>query len=98
MASITIRNLDDETKLLLRVQAAGKGRSMEEEARMILHDSVRSPAPHGGLSEAPAAALQLSWVDRLVGRFQEVGGVELEELPRQAGRAPPDFSGPEFEA
>ena len=33
MASITIRNLDDDVKARLRVRAAGRGHSMEEEAR-----------------------------------------------------------------
>jgi uncharacterized protein (DUF433 family) len=37
MASITIRNLDDEIKQLLRVRAAKNGRSLEEELRVILH-------------------------------------------------------------
>ena len=36
MASITIRNLDDDIKQRLRVRAAKHGRSMEEEARDIL--------------------------------------------------------------
>lgn len=36
MASITIRNLDDEIKHRLRVQAAKNGRSLEEELRVIL--------------------------------------------------------------
>ena len=40
MASITIRNLDDEVKKALRVQGAINGRSMEEEARLILRDAL----------------------------------------------------------
>ena len=40
MASITIRNLDDNVKTRLRVRAADNGRSMEEEARLILRDAV----------------------------------------------------------
>jgi plasmid stability protein len=36
MASITIRNLDDDIKQRLKVRAAVHGRSMEEEARHIL--------------------------------------------------------------
>ena len=40
MASITIRNLDDELKGRLRVQAAFHGRSMEDEARDILRSSL----------------------------------------------------------
>ncbi len=40
MASITIRNFDDDVKTRLRVRAAEKGRSMEEEVRRILRDVV----------------------------------------------------------
>ena len=40
MASITIRNLDDEVKTRLRLRAAGNGRSMEEEVRLILSEAV----------------------------------------------------------
>jgi plasmid stability protein len=36
MASITIRNLDEDLKQRLRVRAAEHGRSMEEEVRDIL--------------------------------------------------------------
>ena len=37
MATITIRNLDDDVKTWLRKRAARNGRSMEEETRLILH-------------------------------------------------------------
>ena len=40
MASITIRNLDDDVKTRLRVRAAEHHRSMEEEARLILREAV----------------------------------------------------------
>ena len=40
MASITIRNLDDDVRTRLRVRAAGNGRSMEEEVRLILREAV----------------------------------------------------------
>ncbi len=40
MATLTIRNIDDETKEQLRVRAARKGHSMEEEVRMILRQAV----------------------------------------------------------
>ncbi len=40
MASITIRNLDDDVKTRLRVRAAAHHRSIEEEARIILRDAV----------------------------------------------------------
>jgi phosphopantothenoylcysteine decarboxylase / phosphopantothenate---cysteine ligase len=40
MASITIRQLDDELKRRLRLRAARNGRSMEDEARTILRDAA----------------------------------------------------------
>lgn len=46
MASITIRNLDEEIKQRLRIRAAEHGRSMEEEARDILRRvMIESPQP-----------------------------------------------------
>ena len=39
MASITIRNLEDDVKTRLRQRAAGHGNSMEEEARLILAEA-----------------------------------------------------------
>ena len=49
MASITVRNLDDGVKTRLRVQAADNGRSMEEEARLILRDAVGPRRSTGNL-------------------------------------------------
>ncbi len=40
MASITIRNLEDDVKVRLRLRAAEHQRSMEEEARIILRETV----------------------------------------------------------
>jgi len=48
MASILIRNLDDDVKKRLRLRAAGNGRSMEAEAREILSRNVDAPAPKPG--------------------------------------------------
>lgn len=39
MATMTIRNIDDQPKARLRIQAATHGRSMEDEARDILPPS-----------------------------------------------------------
>lgn len=41
MASITVRNLPDETHRALRIRAAEHGRSTEAEVRAILEDAVR---------------------------------------------------------
>lgn len=80
MASITIRNLDDEVKTRLRVRAADNGRSMEEEARMILRDAVDPEvSPAKGLGTA---------IHEL---FKPFGGVELELPPREPMRDPPRF-------
>ena len=64
MASMTIRNLDDDLKARLRLEAARHGRSMEEEARVILRDSLSRQASGPGT--------------RIRERFASVGGVELD--------------------
>lgn len=42
MATITIRNLDDTLKTRLRIRAASHDRSMEEEARIILKEALKT--------------------------------------------------------
>ena len=80
MASITIRNLDDGVRTLLRVRAAGNGRSMEEEVRLILREAVEPETMHEkGLGTA---------IHEL---FKPFGGVELALPPRQPMREPPRF-------
>jgi phosphopantothenoylcysteine decarboxylase / phosphopantothenate---cysteine ligase len=41
MASLTVRQLDDRLKALLRLRAARHGRSMEDEVRVILKDAAQ---------------------------------------------------------
>ena len=79
MASITIRNLDDEVKTRLRVRAAGNGRSMEEEARRILRDAVGRRPSSGDLTSI------------IRSHFGPANGVDLELPPREHGREPPSF-------
>ena len=79
MASITIRNLDDDVKTRLRKRAAGHGRSMEEEVRVILREAVDRKAGPENLARAIRA------------RFASFGGVELEIPPREPMREPPRF-------
>jgi plasmid stability protein len=85
MATMTIRNIDDQLKVRLRVRAAENKRSMEEEARDILRSALSAEPEQNG-----------SWVDAIRARFAKYGGVELELPERGPGREPPDFSGPEF--
>jgi plasmid stability protein len=80
MASLTIRDLDDSVKSKLRVRAAQRGRSMEEEARHILRAALaESPAEPANLYEA---------IRRIV---EPLGGIELEIPPREKMREPPTF-------
>jgi len=83
MATMTIRNLDDDVKARLRVRAAQHGRSMEEEARSILRSVLSTPA------EANTGAALVRAIRTRVERF---GGVELELPEREPMREPPDFS------
>jgi antitoxin FitA len=80
MASITIRNLDDKLKQHLRMRAAQHGRSMEEEARVILRLA---------LAEERAAPQDLGLAIRR--RFAPLGGVDLPSAPREPMREPPSF-------
>ena len=86
MATMTIRNLDDELKARLRIRAAQHGKSMEEEARSILRDALKSE---------PLSGKEL--VQRIREMAEPYGGIELELPPREPMREPPDFSGPEFD-
>ena len=79
MASITIRNLDDDVKRRLRVRAAEHGRSMEEEARDILRQVVGQPSAPRNLGQAIHA------------RFAAVGGIDLPRPQRGPMRPIPDF-------
>jgi plasmid stability protein len=79
MASITIRNLDDDVKRRLRVRAAEHGRSMEEEARDILRQVVGQPSAPRNLGQAIHA------------RFAVLGGVDLALPARTPMRPTPDF-------
>ena len=81
VASITIRNLDDDVKTRLRVRAAEHSRSMEEEARIILREAV---------SDGEAGPRDPAKFTREC--FAPLGGVELELPPRSPIREPPDFT------
>lgn len=83
MASITIRNLDAHTKARLRVRAAHRQRSMEEEARNILR-TVLAESDTGPRDLAAAIGA----------RFLPLGGVDLALPAREAMREPPQVSRP----
>lgn len=72
MTSTTIRNIDEQLKARLRVQAAVHGRSMEDEARDILRAAL-----------CAEPAYKRSLADAIRGKIEPPGGIELE-LPARA--------------
>lgn len=83
LASIVIRNLDDEIKKRLKLAAARHGCSMEEEARQILKSALLRNDAEYGLGT------------RINKLFKEIGGVELPEIPRSMPRPSPFDEEPE---
>ena len=77
MGTLTIRNLDDTVKENLRVRAARHGRSMEEEARIILGQAT------GGMSGPNLWALSR--------RLFADQGIDLELPSRANDRPAPTF-------
>ena len=76
MASLTIRNFDDELKTLLRLQAARHGCSMEQEARDLLRKAVQAQPAGTGFAQKI---------------HQRFAGLEVDGLPipkRRAARLP----------
>jgi plasmid stability protein len=80
MAELIVRNLEDSVKSRLKLRAKRNGRSMEEEARHILRNALRSEAQ-------PTQKLG----SRIAARFEKVG--LTEDLPELRGQRPqkPDF-------
>ena len=78
MATLTIRNVDDDLKASLRMRAARHGQSMEEEVRSILRQVLtQAPAPTG-------------LGTRLADRFA-VTAADFSVPPRTLPRAPLDW-------
>lgn len=77
MPSITIRNLEQDTKRRLKIRAAMNGRSMEQEAREILKSAL-----------ARTSKKKANLAERIREIFGPLGGVELERLPREPIRDP----------
>lgn len=76
MAVLTIRNVDAPTKTALRVRAAQRGVSMEEEARRILREALSDANDTRPMGQ------------RLRQRFAAVADARFALPARQAPRAP----------
>lgn len=78
VATLTIRNLEDPLKSRLRMRAAARNRSMEEEARQILRAALQETA-------TPTEDLG----SRIRSRFAALGDVRLALEPRELPNEPP---------
>jgi plasmid stability protein len=87
MATLVIRNVEDELHTRLKAQAAAHSRSMEEEARVLLRQ---------GLAVSASQTAQ-SFGQAMRAIVEPLGGFEFPEMPREVPREPPDFSGPEWD-
>lgn len=79
MATLMIRSIDDRVKSELRVLAARRGVSMEQQARDILERAVLGPA-----HDQPFA-------QRIAQRFAKVAVDTLPLPERQVPRTPPEW-------
>ncbi|MBL4853123.1 MAG: DNA-binding protein [Robiginitomaculum sp.] len=77
MATLTIRNLDDNIRDFLRQQAARHGRSMEAEVRSILETTVAQQQMRPG-----------HIARKIHKKFADIGGVD--ELPHPKPEPLPD--------
>jgi len=76
LASLSVRNIDNDTVAHLRVRAARHGVSMEEEVRQILKSAVATPEQLGNLA---------------VRLFSPAYGGEELTLPKRETSAPMEF-------
>jgi plasmid stability protein len=79
MATLTIRDFDDDLKAALRVRAAEHGRSMEAEVREILRAVLERPSGGPGMGT------------RIRQRFSGVGASDLELPSRTASPRAAEF-------
>lgn len=80
MATLTIRQIDDDLKTQLRLRAAANNNSMEEEARSILRQALATPK-----EEQYGFATRILQIVEANG-----GGFDLELPPRGPARRLPD--------
>jgi antitoxin FitA len=78
MPTLTIRNLEESLKSRLRLRAAARNRSMEEEVRHILRAALQEPT-------GPSADLGA----RIRARFAAFGDIQLPVAEREPVRPPP---------
>jgi plasmid stability protein len=87
MATLIVRNVPDEVRDELKLRAARRGVSMEEEVRGVLERAVNDEDEDEAAMPGSGAAL----FARLQAIADELGGVELEEFPDEPFDPPPLF-------
>lgn len=80
MARLTIRNMDESPKAVLRMKAAENGHFMEEEALQILKHFLLHKKRTIGIGTLISK------------RFAGVGGIDLPEIPRKQPRQLPKLA------
>lgn len=83
MGTLTVRNLDDETKQALRLRAARKGASLEEEVRTILREAAAE-------GQSPKRRYD-NLYDAIRELVEPYGGFDLTIPERAPSRQPPTF-------
>lgn len=79
MSDLLIRNMNPDLKRRLEARARRDGRSLSEEAKLLLNRGLGESRPGRPVGTA------------LVELFKPAGPVELEAARREAPRLPPDF-------
>jgi antitoxin FitA len=79
MSDLLIRNIDPKLKRRLRARARQSGRSLSEEAKLLISRAMVETGPGRPVGTA------------LVELFRSVGPVELEVPRDETPRTPPDF-------
>jgi len=87
VASLTIRNLDDNTKQELRIRGARRGASMEDEARSILRAVVAARLPIEAIgADRSSGVSETAW--SLAERLREKYGTFDLAVPERVELAP----------
>jgi len=79
MSDLLIRNIDPKLKRRLAARARRSGRSLSEEAKVLISRALVEAEPRRGLGT------------ELIELFRSIGPLELEERKPQLPRRPPDF-------
>jgi len=82
MATLTVRNLDEETKHRLRIKAAQRGVSLEEEVRSILRREAQQADQSGQFDNL---------YDAIRSVVEPYGGFEMEIPDRGFAERDPPF-------